>query len=67
MRRTRPYVNRKWRIVRNLMASILALWLVWILSGMPALNYEMLLRETARENLVEDVMVLYDEPWLRAG
>lgn len=67
MRRTIPYANRKWRIVRNLMASILALWLVWILSGTPALTYEMLLRETARENLMEDVTVLYDEPWLRAG
>ena len=67
MRRTRGYANRKWRIVRNLLASILALWLVWILSGMPALTYEMLLRETAQENLVEDVTVLYDEPWLRDG
>lgn len=67
MRRTRPYANRKWRIVRNLMASILALWLVWILSGTPALTYERLLQETARENLVEDMTVLYDEPWLRDG
>lgn len=67
MRRSRTYANRKWRIVRNLMASILVLWLVWILSGTPALTYEMLLRETARENLVEDVTVLYDEPWLRDG
>lgn len=49
MRRTRPYANRKWRIVRNLMASILALWLVWILSGTPALTYERLLQETARK------------------
>lgn len=67
MSRTRRCTNRKWRIARNLMASILALWLVWVLSGTPALTYEMLLRETARENLVEDMTVLYDEPWLRDG
>lgn len=67
MRRTRTYANRKWRILRNLLASILVLWLVWVLSGAPALTYEMLLRQTARENLVEDVTVLYDEPWLRDG
>lgn len=46
---------------------ILALWLVWILSGTPALTYAMLLRETAREDLVEDMTVLYDEPWFRGG
>ena len=67
MRRRRTYANRKWRILRNLLASALALWLVWVLSGTPALTYEMLLRETARENLVGDVTVLYDEPWLRDG
>ena len=67
MRRSRLYANRKWRIVRNLMASILVLWLVWILSGTPALTYEMLLRQTARENLVEELTVLYEEPWIRHG
>lgn len=67
MRQSRGYANRKWRIVRNLMASILALWLVWILSGTPALTYEMLLRQTARENLVEELTVLYEEPWIREG
>ena len=64
MRQSRGYANRKWRIVRNLMVSILALWLVWILSGTPALTYEMLLRQTARENLVEELTVLYEEPWI---
>ena len=67
MRRRRTYANRKWRILRNLLASALALWLVWVLSGAPALTYEMLIQKTARENLVEEMTVLYDEPWLRDG
>ena len=67
MRRARTYANRKWRILRNLLASVLALWLVWVLSGAPALTYEMLIQKTARENLVEEMTVLYDEPWLRDG
>lgn len=50
MRRRRTYANRKWRILRNLLASALALWLVWVLSGTPALTYEMLIQKTAREN-----------------
>lgn len=67
MRWSRTYANRKWRILRNLLASALALWLVWVLSGAPALTYEMLIQKTARENLVEEMTVLYDEPWLRDG
>ena len=67
MRRARKRTNRTWRIVRNLLASVLILWLLWLLSGTPALTYGMLLRQAARENLAENMTVLYDEPWVRAG
>lgn len=67
MKRARKRTNRKWRIARNLLASALTLWLLWLLSGTPALTYGMLLRQIARENLVEDMAVLYDEAWIREG
>lgn len=47
MRWSRTYANRKWADPPESAASALALWLVWVLSGTPALTYEMLLRETA--------------------
>ena len=67
MIKVRKRTNRTWRIIRNLLASALILWLLWLLSGTPALTCGMLLRQTARENLAENMTVLYDEPWVRAG
>lgn len=67
MRKVRKRTNRTWRIIRNLLAAMLVLWLLWLLSGTPALTYGMLLRQTARENLVEEMTALYDEPWVRDG
>lgn len=56
-------LNRKWKTVRNLLAAVLCVLLTWALMDFPPLTYRMLLRQTARENLVPGFEVLYDEPY----
>lgn len=59
----RMRLNRKWKTARNLLAAALCILLAWALMDFPPLTYQMLLRQTARENLVPCFDVLYDEPF----
>ena len=61
MRRGKKRMNRRMRIVRNLLLSCLIVGILWGMQGFPALNRTMLARQIARENLLAAPELLYME------
>lgn len=68
--------NRKLAIIRNLLASALALALTWVAVGFPPVSRGMMLRQLCRENLLSRAEEVWEggygeEPyrvlWLRSG
>lgn len=63
-------LNRKQKIVRNLLAALTLLVLAWVWNGCPPLTEGMMLRREARKNLVRDWQVVYreaDDTWYDTG
>ena len=60
-------LNRKQKIVRNLLVAALCLILAWVWAGCPPLTRGMMLRQAARENLVPVWEQVCDEPWPDRG
>lgn len=59
MLRRIPRLPRKWRVVRNLICSVLLMALIWCALGPPVLTAEKALRRAAQADLSEPYEIIY--------